>query len=780
MFFIRLQLLLAFVIAGTLFGQSSQVIQAVKTRTVLIVTKDKFGQILGHGSGFLVGGSGEIATNYHVVENAASATVKFSVIPKEFPVQSIIAKDPLHDLAILRIKFKFRNAPAPLRLLGRDAMPKVGERVLAFGNPKGLEGTVSDGIVSSIRNVGPDFAAPLKIGAKVIQISAPISPGSSGGPIVNESGVVVGVATFVRTDGQNLNFAVPASTLWQLREKGDRKLPFNTANLAPLLPAVDEVRSDIDSIKAEIEREAWERALKPEDIERLYQEAAFLKDKGDYHLADAKMTLVFGTLNRQGIKDQEAQARYLQLHCAITLGLEDADRTISLASQLFDHASQDVHKGYSHGYLGRAFLIKAQYDQAIEHFQKALPIMLEKLAPEHGDVANAYNNLGIAYDRRGSYAEAIAYYEKALAIYLKLGPESANVSAIYNNIGMAFDNKGETQKAIDYYKESLAIKMKTIGPKHPDVATTYNNLGLAYAKINDPKRAVAYLEKCLEINVKAFGEEHPAVGLACANLGDVYDQNGLYDKAIEFYNAALNVKLKTLGPDHPDILSIYVLLANAYGNKGSYDEAIEIRRRILDINLNKLGPEDQNIGIAYNDLGLAYDNKGDHPQAIAHYNKALAIYFKKLGSEHPNVGITYHNIAFSFGNKGDHEKAIAYFGRSLPIKVKNLGSEHPDVATNYHYTGLAYKNKGDHDKAIEWHEKALAINLKNLGPENSTVAIDYSEIGDSHHQKGTYEKAISCYEKSLAIQLKILGPDHPDTKRTNNNLALARRRSNQP
>ncbi len=99
-------------------------------------------------------------------------------------------------------------------------LPEAGDRVLVVGNPEGLERTVSEGIVSAVRNVG-DYG-------NVIQISAPISPGSSGSPVLNLKGEVVGVATFVDKEGQNLNFAVSAERFDRMRQLVGESLAVRT------------------------------------------------------------------------------------------------------------------------------------------------------------------------------------------------------------------------------------------------------------------------------------------------------------------------------------------------------------------------------------------------------------------------------------------------------------------------------------------------------------------------------------------------------------------------
>ena len=145
------------------------------------------------GTGFFVGVNGEVATNYHVVEGARRITAKTSKGLQLF-ANGVLTLDADSDLALL--KFGAKDLPAVS--LADPAQILKGEPVLVIGSPQGLDQSVSNGIVSAIRTEGS---------WEQIQITAPISKGSSGSPIVNMKGEVVGVATFGLVGGQALNFA---------------------------------------------------------------------------------------------------------------------------------------------------------------------------------------------------------------------------------------------------------------------------------------------------------------------------------------------------------------------------------------------------------------------------------------------------------------------------------------------------------------------------------------------------------------------------------------------
>jgi hypothetical protein len=195
-------LLLIFVVANATRAQSAPTKKDIPTIaksskgaivTIITATDDK---PIAQGTGFLVSADGVIVTNYHVIETGNVAIVKFPD-DSAFPVDGVLAADKVRDLAIIKIHGKSFRTLA----LGDSDDIEVGEEVVAIGNPLSLESTVSNGLISGVRT-SKEFG-------KFLQTTAPISPGSSGGPLFNMHGEVVGINTLYLKVGENLNFAIP-------------------------------------------------------------------------------------------------------------------------------------------------------------------------------------------------------------------------------------------------------------------------------------------------------------------------------------------------------------------------------------------------------------------------------------------------------------------------------------------------------------------------------------------------------------------------------------------
>lgn len=203
----------------------SRLIKRIQPAVVTIIGYDANGKVAKIGSGFLLDNEGHVITCAHVISGVGRAEVK---MPNgmRYPLKTLVAEDLSADLAKLLVDGLGGN-PAYLPI--STTLPEVGERVVVVGSPLGLEETVSDGMVSGIRII------PGR--GEILQISAPISAGSSGGPVVNLKGEVVGVAMFQMGRGQNLNFAVPGNRVLALRDGPPRPLRTQETKGPPSQPA---------------------------------------------------------------------------------------------------------------------------------------------------------------------------------------------------------------------------------------------------------------------------------------------------------------------------------------------------------------------------------------------------------------------------------------------------------------------------------------------------------------------------------------------------------------
>jgi len=397
---------------------AAKVSPSVATLTVL----GQDGQIAATGSGFVVG-KNMIAMNLHVVWGAHSVTANFPGGRSE-NVPGVILVDADHDLVTLAAN----TDGIPALPLGET--PAVGETVVAVGSPEQLTNSVSSGIISGIR---------FQDNVKTIQTTAPISPGSSGGPLLNNTGVVVGVTSSHYVEGQNLNFAVPASYIrkiipkvyvavqtWDSAEKLIKEwrtggvTAKSTTDAQSAKSAVDNAKDDAITAIA-LGNVYYTQGKFDEAIEQYRKSISLDPQASVPHYNLANIFYIQGKLDqaldeykvaaRLNPSDPDAHDKLASLYADIKLydkAIAEADETIRLNPK---YADACIHKGY-------ALSQTENYQDAELAFRAA--IRWDNTLPM------AYINLGLVLGALGRRAEARQQWMHVLVLGNDKAAKQAN------------------------------------------------------------------------------------------------------------------------------------------------------------------------------------------------------------------------------------------------------------------------------------------------------------------------------------------------------------------
>jgi tetratricopeptide (TPR) repeat protein len=330
-----------------------ELIRRVKPAVVAVVTYDAKNEVQMTGSGFFIR-PGQVLTNLHVIDGAHRAEIRtLDGKGKTYAVGGIVSLDDEGDLAVLSVNLPADRARS---LEVATALPEEGEHVFVIGNPLRLEGSVSDGIVSAVREV-PSLG-------EIVQITAPISHGNSGSPLFNMKGQVIGVITMKVTNGQNINLALGASRLNQLR-------PGNMLTFADLAG-----RSKT-GLQSEALAEWWYR----NGLNSLWL--------GNY---DSALGYFESAVNKN---PNRAEAWIQVGYCKVKQGKNgDAIKAFQRAIQLRPNSFE------AHNKIGDAYYYAGRFYEAIESYKQAARI--------RPDMAEAYYNLGMTYLETGDRVLALA------------------------------------------------------------------------------------------------------------------------------------------------------------------------------------------------------------------------------------------------------------------------------------------------------------------------------------------------------------------------------------
>ena len=324
-------------------------VKRVKPAVVAIATYDDTGEALMTGSGFFLR-PGQVVTNLHVIRGAVRAEIKtLDGKGKIFPVNGTLAVDEEGDLALLSVDTPLDRVRSTE--LAKE-LPEEGETIFVIGNPLKLEGSVSDGIVSAVREVPNSY--------RIIQITAPISHGNSGSPVFNLRGQVLGVVTVKVTNGQNINLAIAAARVAEL----------TAGKLQPLSELALKGKGDV--------------------AESLYQSGLDSLWLGNYDNA-------VGYFENAANKNPKRADTWVQVgYCKVKQGkTQEAIRAYQQALLLKPEDAE------IHNRLGDAYYYSGRLREAIESYSEAA-----RLRPNW---AETFYNLAIAYSESGNPSMAATH-----------------------------------------------------------------------------------------------------------------------------------------------------------------------------------------------------------------------------------------------------------------------------------------------------------------------------------------------------------------------------------
>ncbi|MBI5674375.1 MAG: serine protease [Nitrospirae bacterium] len=419
-------LLIALLLFPSLSSADNYTVFRENQESIVVVTAyNKKGEPLTEGTGFIASADGAVITNYHVIGIAKDIKIRSGI--KVLDVEGVMYADKENDFVILRVKGKDLH---PVKF-GDAGQINSGEKVYIISSSKDSGNTISKGTFRRMRIISP--------GRKVVEITAPVSHGSSGSPLFNKNGEVIGMTTFLIKRTENLILAMPADVIRdKLKISGAvtaiESIIKNYRNTAEYWFYLGYYLSEVGAHKDAIDVFTEAISRKPGFADARYYRGVAYENRGKY---------------------KEAARDYRE---AIKLNADFADAHFSL--------------GITYGKL-------AMYKEAVEVLKQAV-----RLEP---DFADAYYNLGVAYGKLGMYKEGIEAGKQAVM----LKPDFADA---HYNLGIAYEKSASYREAASAFQKVLKYR--------PDYAEAHYNLGIVYLFLNDKGAALEKYKTLKTINTK--------------------------------------------------------------------------------------------------------------------------------------------------------------------------------------------------------------------------------------------------------------------------------------
>lgn len=431
------------------------VLEKAEMSTFIIYTFDEYGSPAGSGSGFFIDDQGTGLTNYHVLNGSQKAIIRLKD-GKEYEIDQVLASDKKWDVAKFSIVNKEKEKFHYLEFSNKEA--QQGDKVYNLGAPIGLEQTFADGLVSSIRTDSH---------GQVLQVSIPISSGSSGSPIMDEYGDVVAIATFKSSRGENLNFGVAINeeklSLMTSNPFAKNNRQFNKKENFVILNIPSDQENDLILNALEFKSDATIAYLSYTNLDMSMNGSAIwckvgAGDDGFYIIDNGTSKKYYIVSSTLGVSNEESTSVPLASVCKFQIYFPAINKNIK---------SIDIKEGND---LSWSFS-----DIDLDNYRGVVKVDMENYQKEYAYSTMHEGELDIA--------------SSVLEDILDNDPENIQALNAMGIISYVIDNN---QDAIKYFTDVIKY--------HPNSATGYLNRSCVYKYQNDLDKAIADLSKAINID----------------------------------------------------------------------------------------------------------------------------------------------------------------------------------------------------------------------------------------------------------------------------------------
>ncbi|MEM1261335.1 MAG: serine/threonine-protein kinase [Pseudomonadota bacterium] len=395
---------------------------------------------------------------------------------------------------------------------------------------------------------------------------------------------------------------------------------------------------------------------------------------------------------------------------------------------------------------GNTVTARELLDRGAERIERELgdqPVVRTRLMRTMADV---YSSLGL-------YDAATDLDERALTASLeRLGPDHPDVAETLSALGALYRHQSRYEESADAHRRALTVREAVFGPEHPVVAESLNGLAQAEWYLGEPERAEQHYRRALAIRTIEFGPNSVEVATTLVHLGWLLDREERFDEAEDVLSRSLAIRDKELGGDHFSVAENLDLLAQVNMTRQRYDEAEVQLLRALLIRRKVLEPSHPDIGMSLLSVGRLYRAQARYDDALANFRQAETHFAGTLGHEHYQVAAVLEDIGLVLAEKGEWAEAETAYRRQLAILESTLSPEHVLVGAALNNLGWVLSDGlGRYTDGEAVLRRAVGLFTQNAEPDDYWNALSRWSLANNLRDQRQFNEAVVYYGEAQAI-----------------------------
>jgi tetratricopeptide (TPR) repeat protein/tRNA A-37 threonylcarbamoyl transferase component Bud32 len=462
--------------------------------------------------------------------------------------------------------------------------------------------------------------------------------------------------------------------------------------LRPPLPDDPELRASVAELRAELQRGQPLSSSRPDQGAKALAEMVERAEGLGWTPLLAEARLRYGSAVNAAGRHTEAEQILVDGYLSALAAGDDA-----AAAEAATMLTATV--GY---YLGR-------HDEAIVWSRVAETLSMRIGQVDPFVAAHRLSVTGLVLSARGEFDEALDHHQRARALYEEAaGPEHTEVARERTNAGLMLTSLGRYEEAVAEYELALATWTNAVGSQHPEIGLILNNLGTVGVSRGDLVEAQTFLERSLQVRAATLGVRHPAYASTLTNLGNVAFQRQEYDRALGYYDEALDILVAELGEKHNRVGTLHSNIGNTLLVQGDLEQAETHLQRALAIVEDTVGREHASYALALNNLGALDRERGRSDSAKDAFQRALELWERTLGREHPQLGYPLTGLGEIANQERRFEDAVTLLERALAIREAAKVAGHERAATEFALAVALHELRRDPQRVRTLAESAAA------------------------------------------------------------------------